>query len=106
MWHAGAVQNDLEGKAAVVIGAGDDEHRGVCLALAQAGALIAVAGATPELSDEARLHSIANEVWALNRPACVVTLDASDSGSVSAGVEQALSELRAAQAVIVRVGAA
>ena len=66
----------LEGKVAVVIGPGNDAHRAVAVALAEAGADIAVAGIALDLSAEAALHSISNEVWALNRRSTVVTMPA------------------------------
>ena len=93
----------LGNKVALVIGAGDEMHRGVCVALAQAGALIAVAGAAPELSDEAELHSIANEVWALGKSACVITLPEGDEASVAVALTRAMEELHGAGGVVVRV---
>jgi NAD(P)-dependent dehydrogenase (short-subunit alcohol dehydrogenase family) len=97
------VADYLSNKVALVIGAGDETHRGVCVALAQAGALIAVAGAAPELSAEAALHSIANEVWAIGRSACVITLTPDDASSVQDGLQRAITELRGADGVVVRV---
>ena len=93
----------LGNKVALVIGAGDDTHRGVCVALAQAGALVAVAGAAPELSAEAALHSIANEVWAIGKQACVITLAPDDASSVQDAMGRAIAELRGASGVVVRV---
>ena len=93
----------LGNKVALVIGAGDEMHRGVCVALAQAGALVAVAGAAPELSAEAALHSIANEVWALGKSACVITLAPEDASSVQDGLSRAMAELRGNGGVVVRV---
>ena len=93
----------LTNKVALVIGAGDDTHRGVCVALAQAGALVAVAGAAPELSAEAALHSIANEVWAIGKQACVITLTPGDASSVANALSRAMAELGGASSVIVRV---
>ena len=93
----------LGNKVALIIGAGDETHRGVCVALAEAGALIAVAGAAPELSAEAALHSIANEVWAIGKQACVITLTPEDPASVAGGMSRAMSELRGSGSVVVRV---
>ena len=95
----------LGNKVALVIGGGDETHRGVCVALAQAGALIAVAGAAPELSAEAALHSIANEVWAIGCSACVIVLTPDDASSVQDGLRRALAELRGAEGIVVRVEA-
>ena len=93
----------LKDRVALVIGAGDEKHRGVCVALAQAGAMVAVAGAAPELSAEAALHSISNEVWALGRSACVITLQPHDAGSVKDGLQRALAQLGGSSAFVVRV---
>jgi NAD(P)-dependent dehydrogenase (short-subunit alcohol dehydrogenase family) len=93
----------LGNKVALVIGAGDETHRGVCVALAQAGALVAVAGAAPELSAEAALHSIANEVWAIGKQACVITLTPDDSSSVADGLSRAMAALRGSGSVVLRV---
>ena len=103
MWHAADVADYLGNKVALVIGAGDETHRGVCVALAQAGALVAVAGAAPELSAEAALHSIANEVWAIGKQACVITLTPDDASSVQDGMTRAMTELRGASGIVVRV---
>jgi NAD(P)-dependent dehydrogenase (short-subunit alcohol dehydrogenase family) len=100
----GYVMPDYLGtKVALVIGSGDETHRGVCVALAQAGALVAVAGAAPELSAEAALHSIANEVWALGKSACVITLTPDDASSVEVGLSRAIAELRGTGSMVVRV---
>jgi len=83
----------LDGKVAVVFGSGSDAHRGVAVALAQAGADIAVAGVTLDLAAEAALHSISNEIWALGRKSTVVTLAADDAPSFAAAVVEAKAEL-------------
>ncbi len=68
------MSKSLQGKVAVVVGAGDEPHRSVAVALAEAGADIAVSGTTAgNLAAEAALHSIANEIWALGRRSAVVT---------------------------------
>ena len=83
----------LDGKVALVFGGGDDTHRGVAFALAQAGADIAVTGLTPDLAAEAALHSISNEIWALGRRSTVVTLAAEDDSAFAASAEAVRSEL-------------
>jgi len=69
----------LEGKVVAVIGDGTEAQRAVALALAAAGADIAVAGVASDLATEAALHSIANEVWATGRRSTVVVLPAEDA---------------------------
>lgn len=86
----------LEGKVAAVIGGGDDAHRAVAMALAQAGADVAIAGLAADLSAGAALHSIANEVWAIGRRAVVQTIAGPDVASfinAMALVQQELGRL-------------
>jgi NAD(P)-dependent dehydrogenase (short-subunit alcohol dehydrogenase family) len=90
----------LDGKVAVVFGSGSDAHRGVAVALAQAGADIAVTGVTLDLADEAALHSISNEIWALGRKSTVVTLAADDAPSFAAAVVEAKAELGRVDVVV------
>lgn len=90
----------MDGKVAVVFGGGSDAQRGVALALAQAGADIAVAGLTRDLAAEAALHSISNEIWALGRRSTVVTLAADDAPSFAAAVVKAQGELGHADLIV------
>ena len=91
----------LTGKVAVVFGGGGGVHRGVAVALAQAGAEVAVAGVTGgDLSAEAALHSIANEIWALGRKSTVVTLPADDAPSFANAVSAVIAELGRADLVV------
>ncbi len=90
----------MDGKVAVVFGGGDDAHRGVAVALAQAGADIAVAGLTLDLAAEAALHSISNEIWALGRRSTVVTLADDDDPAFAAAVEAVRSELNRVDLVV------
>jgi meso-butanediol dehydrogenase / (S,S)-butanediol dehydrogenase / diacetyl reductase len=90
----------LAGRVVVVIGSGGDAHRGVAVALAQAGADIAIAGLAADLSGEAALHSISNEVWALGRRSTVVTLAADDATSFAATINNVAAELGRADLVV------
>jgi NAD(P)-dependent dehydrogenase (short-subunit alcohol dehydrogenase family) len=91
----------LTGKVAVVFGSSGDVHRGVAVALAQAGADVAVAGVTGgDLSAEAALHSIANEIWALGRKSTVVSLATDDAPSFANAVSSASAELGRADLVV------
>jgi NAD(P)-dependent dehydrogenase (short-subunit alcohol dehydrogenase family) len=86
----------FEGKVVAVIGGGDEAHRAVAMALAQAGADVAIAGQAADLSAEAALHSIANEVWAIGRRAVVTTIAGEDTaafGQAMATVQQELGGL-------------
>jgi meso-butanediol dehydrogenase/(S,S)-butanediol dehydrogenase/diacetyl reductase len=90
----------MDGKVVIVFGGGSDAHRGVAVALAEAGADIAVAGLTPDLPAEAALHSISNEIWALGRRSTVATLATDDAPSFAAAVERAKAELGRADLVV------
>ena len=90
----------LEGKVVVVIGGGNDAHRGVAVALAQAGANIAVAGSAADLTAEAALHSIANEIWAIGRRSTVVTLTDNDSSAFAAALSSVTAELGSVDLVV------
>jgi NAD(P)-dependent dehydrogenase (short-subunit alcohol dehydrogenase family) len=84
----------LAGKVVLVIGAGNDGHRAVAVALAQAGCDVSIGGSSAGgLAAEAALHSIANEIWALGRRSTVVTLDDGDATSFAAAVTSATKEL-------------
>ncbi len=90
----------LKDKVALVIGGGGEMHRGVAVALAQAGADIAVSGAAPDLAAEAALHSISNEIWALGRRSTVVKLNSDDFAAFAAALDRAKSELGRADLVV------
>jgi NAD(P)-dependent dehydrogenase (short-subunit alcohol dehydrogenase family) len=90
----------LEAKTVFVIGAGDESHRGVAVALAEAGANVAIAGAAEDLSAEAALHSIANEVWALGRRSMVVKLASGNAAVFAAAIVQVQAELGGADLVV------
>jgi NAD(P)-dependent dehydrogenase (short-subunit alcohol dehydrogenase family) len=99
------LDRSLEGKVALVIGGGDDAQRSVAVALAQAGASVAVVGVVSDLAAEARLHSIANEVWALGRRSMVVTLSGEDDSALSGAGARVKAELGSVN-LIVRASAA
>ncbi len=90
----------MSGKVAVVFGSGGEAHRGVAVTLAEAGADIAVAGVTTELSAEAALHSISNEIWALGRKATVVTLPQDNPESFATAVKGVIEELGRADLIV------
>jgi NAD(P)-dependent dehydrogenase (short-subunit alcohol dehydrogenase family) len=89
----------LVGKVAYVIGAGSEAHRGVAVALAEAGANIAIGG-TGGMPDEVPLHSIANEIWAIGRRSAVVPLVEGDATSFADAVARVKSELGGADLIV------
>ncbi|HWO71939.1 MAG TPA: hypothetical protein VNN21_00105 [Dehalococcoidia bacterium] len=91
----------LDGKVVLVIGSGGEAHRAVAVALAQAGAHVAILGAAGDLAAEAALHSIANEIWALGRRSTVVPFTPDgDAAAFAAAVEQVSQALGGADVVV------
>ncbi len=83
----------LNGRAALVVGAGDPLGRAAAVALAEAGADVAVATLRAGPQEMVRVHSAANEIWSLGRANTAITLDAADPNSVDAAVARTTSTL-------------
>ena len=83
----------LRGKAALVVGAGDPLGRASAVALAEAGADVAVASLRAGPQEVVRVNSVANEIWSLGRANAAITLDASNENSVDAAITRTSSEL-------------
>jgi 3-oxoacyl-[acyl-carrier protein] reductase len=83
------VELDLSGAIALVTGAGRGIGRDIALALAAAGADVAV----NDFADEAACAAVVAEIESLGRKGLVVMADVADEGQVNAIVERAESEL-------------
>ena len=83
----------LTGQAALVVGGGDPLGRAAAVALAEAGADVAVASLRAGPQELVRVNSVANEVWSLGRANAAITLDASNENSVDAAIARTSSEL-------------
>lgn len=93
-------QFSLAGKAALVIGASNPLGRAAAVALAEAGADVAVSTTTRAKREEVAANSCANEVWALNRKGFAQAIDAADESDVESVVERAVSELGKLDALV------
>ncbi|WP_067703925.1 SDR family oxidoreductase [Nocardia jejuensis] len=89
----------LDGRVAVVTGAGRGIGAATALALAEAGADVALAARTPE-----QLEEVAGKIRALGRRAITVPCDLSDLSAVSAFAETAAAELGRIDIVVNNVG--
>lgn len=83
----------LAGRVALIAGAGGPLGRAVAVALAEAGADLALCVSSQHDADIFAMNSIANELWALDRRQLALTIDAADPQSVTAAVERTLTDL-------------
>ena len=79
---------DLAGKCALVTGASKGLGRTIALALARAGADVAVASRT-----QSELESVAGEIRSLGRRSVVAVADMTDESSIAAMVDQTVTGL-------------
>jgi 7-alpha-hydroxysteroid dehydrogenase len=91
--HGAAMKNvpalfSVQGQVAIVTGAGKGIGRASALALAQAGADVALAARTP-----ADLDAVAGEIRALGRRAIAVPCDVTDEAALDQLVQRTLAEL-------------
>ena len=84
--------SSLDSRVIFAAGTGTPEHRALVVALAEAGADIAVAGPSG-MPYEVLLNSISNEVWAMGRRSTVIVYDASSARSFADAITRAQSEL-------------
>ena len=77
----------------MVVGAGDPLGRAAAVALAEAGADVAVARLRGGAREIVRVHSVANEIWSLGRRNLALELDATAPAQIDRAIEQVTSEL-------------
>jgi len=70
----------LEGRVAIVLGVEQPEGRRAAVALAEAGADVAVVTLSEDTAAEFAANSTANEFWAMGRKGIALTSDGGDAG--------------------------
>jgi len=84
---------ELTGKVALVVGGATALGRAMAVALAEAGADVAVTSCTQDKQEEVAVNSAVNEVWALGRKGFAAAIDVTDSAQVEAVVQRVVGEL-------------
>lgn len=80
-------------RKALVIGASNSIGRAIAVALAEAGADVAVATTTRAPAEDVIANSCSNEMWALDRKSFAQSIDAASEEDVEALVQRTVSEL-------------
>ncbi len=102
----GLTEFSLDGKTAIVTGAGQGIGKGIALALAEAGANVVVAGitVTDRSRSEADLEATAEEIRAIGRTALPIVADARDDNDVHEVINAARSEFGALDIMVNNAG--
>ena len=90
----------LTGKAVAIIGIGDDVHRALAVACAEAGAAVALGTVDPSQEQEYAVNSIANEVWAIGVEHFAQVMDAADIEQIGAFVTETWARLGRCDALL------
>lgn len=93
--------DSLTGQVIAAIGGGDDHHRAVAVAAAEAGASVALATFNAISGQEFAVNSVANEIWAVGRDHFADVIEASDPEQMGAFAQKTWSQLGRCDAIVV-----
>lgn len=96
----------LEGKVFAMLCRGTADDRAIAVALAEAGADIAIATLAQTQQQEFATASIANEIWSIGREQFSAIVDARDPASVGGFADAVVARLGRCDGLIVSPGAA
>lgn len=96
----------LDGKAIAFICRGSEADRAIAIALAEAGADIALSTVTPAHDEEFATASIANEVWAMGREQFNRVVDMADPAAAAAFAAEVCDTLGSCDGVVFAPGPA
>ena len=96
----------LTGKVVAMVCRGGEADRAIAVALAEAGADIALGTVSRSRDEEFATASIANEIWAIGREQFNTVLDAADPADAAAFAGETCDRLGRCDAVVIAPGAA
>lgn len=96
----------LNGKVVALVCRGSDDDRVIAVALAEAGADIAIATINRAQQEEFSTASIANEIWAIGREQFNTVTGAADPADAASFAEEVCDRLRRCDAVVIAPGPA
>lgn len=79
---------ELSDKVVAVVGRGDEPHRAIAVACAEAGAAIALGSTDRSRKQEFAVHSIENEVWSIGERHFVRLMDATEPPAAPAFADE------------------
>ena len=94
----------LDGKVVAMICRGSNADRAIAVALAEAGANIALATISRQQDEEFSTASIANEIWAIGRDQFNTVMDAADPVAAQSFAEEVCDRLGHCDAVVIAPG--
>ena len=95
---------DLSGRVLALVCRGSEEDRAIAVALAEAGANLALGTITKSQQEEFSTASIANEVWAIGREQFNRVLEAADPAAAASFAAEVVDTLGRCDGVVIAPG--